>query len=443
MNTKIFTILILLFSIHLLNSQSVEVGGNYSLKLNATIHAITTDSKGNIYAAGDFKNGMARNYVVKYDGNKWSEVVGSTVLFAKDRINTIATDNSGNIYVGGNYKDALFNRDYIVSKYDGKNWATFAGFDTLKANGSINCILSDTKGNVYVGGQFKNSNNYSYIAMFDGTKWTELGGKNSLEQNSTSSNSPEEMCFDNSGNLYVVGISLGFHKYDGSKWIYIKADTSVCCIPNTIAVDSKNNVYIPGGVIGNFGKYNVVKYDGTKWTELGGTKSLISFGHISKIFCDKNDNIYATVIDSNSKYFIAKFDGSKWIKYSISYKSNDGFGLRKICSGSNGEIYTAGGIGNDSQYRYIAKLQNTTNQIQIVNSNQTYISPNPCSSCELITPKQIDADDYAVINILGKQVNASFDKSTNGYRIILPEESRGIYFLQNTQSGEVMRFMKE
>jgi len=79
-----------------------------------------------------------------------------------------------------------------------------------------------------------------------------------------------------------------------------------------------------------------------------------------------------------------------------------------------------------------------------INSNVCMtIAPNPCSSCELITSKQIDTKDYIVSDIIGQQINVSFEKSTNGYKIHLPKESRGIYFLQNIQSSEVIRFVKE
>ncbi len=57
-------------------------------------------------------------------------------------------------------------------------------------------------GNVYVGGAFTDTNNYEYVAKWNGTTWSELGGTaNALNANGELI----PMIIDDSGNIYTAG----------------------------------------------------------------------------------------------------------------------------------------------------------------------------------------------------------------------------------------------
>jgi hypothetical protein len=53
----------------------VELGiGDKKLIANGGILSLATDDKGNVYAAGQFRNSQGYRYGAKWNGNSWSEL---------------------------------------------------------------------------------------------------------------------------------------------------------------------------------------------------------------------------------------------------------------------------------------------------------------------------------------------------------------------------------
>ena len=158
---------------------------------------------------------------------QWTELGGDNSLAANDDIRAIETDDSGNIYVAGDFKNSQ-NKRY-VSKFDGTSW-TILGDPDYFTSSSISGITSlhYFNGNLYATGSITNASNNHFVAVFDGTSWSELGGDNSLQ----ASDQINIVSTDNDGNVYAAG--------------YFK--------------NSNDVLY-------------VAKYDGTSWVELGGTDS--------------------------------------------------------------------------------------------------------------------------------------------------------------------------
>lgn len=451
MKNTITTIILLSSLSQFLQAQFIELGGKSSLKINGAVLALNSDKNGNVYAAGEFTNNQSRCYVVKFDGSKWTELQSAgQVLFAKDKINTIGIDNNNNIYVGGNYKDVLLDKYYMINYYNGSYWQEMPGVNELKLNGKISHILPDNKGNIYVCGAFKNSDNYKYILKYDGTKWTELGGKNSFNKDAINSNYPAEMILDNTNNLYVTSLvehsdssTYVIKKFNGSVWSSIKIPIAIApCELYSLAIDSKNNMYISGCGSSHFYNY-VYKYDGKKWEKLGGQSAPRCNGPIKKIVCDKNDNIYATITDSIQQYYIAKFDGTKWTNWRVPSKTSTNLGLTTVHVTSKSDVITAGEINNDNSELYVAKLSNETSNVNIATSQKNYISPNPCNKCELITNDNISAEELVVIDLLGRSYDVQIEKSNRGYSVETHSNSEtGIYFLMNKKTGETIRFLR-
>lgn len=71
----------------------------------------------------------------------------------------------------------------------------------MAANWDINTICIDASGNLYAGGGFTNSSGSRYVAKWDGTTWSELGGPNAL----AASGDILSICTDASGNIYTAG----------------------------------------------------------------------------------------------------------------------------------------------------------------------------------------------------------------------------------------------
>ncbi len=255
-----------------------------------------TDINNNLYVV--VNDGFDYSNVLKYDGNKLVQISS----FNEITLNSIHSDKSGNLYVGGWLRNS--NGNYYIAKYDGTSWSELGGSNSLKANGFINSIYSDKAGNIYVGGSFKNSNGNYYIAKYDGTSWTELGGNNSLKAN-------------------------GFI--------------------NSIHSDKTGNIYAGGSFKNSNGKCYVAKYDGTSWTELGGNNSLKSNEDVKNIVSDKVGNIYA-VADSAYRVVLAKYDGTSWLRIG---SPGEIFSLN---IDSFGTLYAGGNFRNLNGKNYIAKL---------------------------------------------------------------------------------------
>lgn len=448
---NIVTTIILLSSLsQIIQAQFIELGVKSSLKINGAVLALNSDKNGNIYAAGEFTNNLSRCYVVKFDGSKWTELQSAgQVLFAKDKINTIGIDNK-NIYVGGDYKDILLGKYFMINYHNGTIWQEMPGVNDLKLNGKISHILPDNKGNIYVCGAFKNSDNYKYILKYDGTKWTELGGKNSFNKDAINSNYPAEMILDNSNNLYVTSIveysdssTYAIKKFNGSVWSSIKIPIAIApCELYSLAIDSKNNMYISGCGSSHFYNY-VYKFNGVKWEKLGGQSAPRCNGPIQKITCDKNDHIYATITDSIQQYYIAKYDGVKWTTFRVPSKTITALGLKSVHITSKSELITTGDILNEDSERYIAKLTNVSSNINTISGQKNYISPIPCNNCELITNDNVNAEDLVIIDLLGRSYDVQIEKTNRGYSVETHSNSEtGIYFLINKKTGESIRFVR-
>ena len=55
-----------------------------------------------------------------------------------------------------------------VAKYNGSSWSELGGANSLGANSAIYAINSDHISNIYVAGYFTNSSGKEYVAKFDG-----------------------------------------------------------------------------------------------------------------------------------------------------------------------------------------------------------------------------------------------------------------------------------
>ena len=57
--------------------------------------------------------------------------------------------------------------NYYVAKWNGSAWSELGGLNALAANGFINSVFSDAAGNIYAGGNFTNSSFNNYVAEYN------------------------------------------------------------------------------------------------------------------------------------------------------------------------------------------------------------------------------------------------------------------------------------
>jgi hypothetical protein len=157
--------------------------------------------------------------VAKWDGTAWSELGGQgelgglNGLAAYSSIESVYSDTSGNIYAGGYSSDISEEYNFLlIAKWDGTSWSELGGKNGLAANGDISSVFSDASGNIYAGGEFTNSSGNRYVAKWDGTAWSELGGQNGLASNG----SIFSVYSDASGNIYAGG---EFKNSSGNRYV--------------------------------------------------------------------------------------------------------------------------------------------------------------------------------------------------------------------------------
>ena len=279
------------------------LGGNQSVFTGGLIWPIAVDNDGNVYARGMINVPQANDeiHLAKWvkSTNTWINLTSNNP-FEYD-IKSIAADNDGNVFVSSvdygsngwvykwngnnwdllsteskykaglgkmciNYSGTLLasfyntiSNSYCVLTWNGISWAELGGTDNTDFGvGSINCIASDSKGNVYVGGYFVKGN-----AAFNIYKWTPL--TNTWEA------------------IYTHGSSSDVY---------------------SITFDTADTLFVAGAFVNASNKHYVAKQQGDKWADYG---SLNANNNIKSICFDKNGYMYAggSFTNSENKYYIS------------------------------------------------------------------------------------------------------------------------------------------
>ena len=113
-------------------------------------------------------------------------------------------------------------------------------------------------------------------------------------------------------------------------------------------------------------------------------------------------------------------------------------------------VHTYGGSATDT-ITLIACNQNccdTSIQIidvidgitEIIMQDGLQIIPNPCSIC-FVKTNAVDAN-FIVTDLIGKRIKCSFNKISFGYQINFEGNDNGVFFIRNTMTGEVIKFIR-
>ena len=230
--------------------------------------------------------------------------------------------NGTDVYVGGQFTNAanIGEADY-VAKWDGTNWSALGGNGAGggSLNSSINSIVVSGT-DVYVGGNFSNVNNggvllsaAAYIAKWNGTDWSALGSNGAGGKSLNSAVS----------SLAVSGTDL----YVGGQFTNVNNNGTVLTAADYIA-----------------------RWDGANWSALGSNgagEGSISGAYIAALavsgtdlyvggyFLDVNNN--GTVLTAADR--VAKWDGANW-----SALGSNGSGNGSITSGT---VYSLAASGSD------------------------------------------------------------------------------------------------
>ena len=242
-------------------------------------------------------------------------------------------DGSGGgqaLYVGGNFTSAGGVSVSDIAKWDGANWQDVGG-GVSAPNGAITVnaltVFDDGSGGgpaLFAGGQFQNAGGVpaNYIAKWDGTTWSPLGGGLIGRVNALT-------VFDdgNGSALYATG-EFGFPermiaKWDGTSWSSVGGGLNNG-FGRTLTVydDGSGPALYLGGFFSSLGggatKRSIAKWDGTNWWPLGLGMELYKEVHTLAVFDDGSGGqaLYAggdfTTAGGVPANRIAMWDGTSW-----------------------------------------------------------------------------------------------------------------------------------
>jgi len=251
-----------------------NVGNSYD-----DARAIALDNQGNIYVAGaSWSAAVNGDYAtIKYDpaGNQLWVARYNGDANGEDFVFAMTVDDSGCAYVTGYSLGSSATFDYATIKYDPNgNQLWVARYDANDYD-TAGAIATDSSGNVYVTGSSYGSGTDSDYATI---KYSPAGNQLWVARYNGPANDYDgasAVAVDNSGNVYVTGVSQG----SGSSWDYAtikygpagnqlwvvryngpaNSYDSACAL----AVDNAGNVYVTGESIGigTEDDYATIKYD--------------------------------------------------------------------------------------------------------------------------------------------------------------------------------------
>lgn len=165
------------------SSSTVDTDGD----IPGAVYALTSDSSGRLYAAGQFINMdqiPAADHVAMYDGT-WHAMgsgPGPGGAAVNDYVRSIASDGT-NVYIGSDALDiaGIPQADH-VARWDGSAWSA-VGSDAAGTNGyfptsSFEYGMTTSGSDVYTTGSFQNAGGdplADVIVRFDGTSWHPVG----------------------------------------------------------------------------------------------------------------------------------------------------------------------------------------------------------------------------------------------------------------------------
>jgi hypothetical protein len=431
------------------SAQWNELGsGSSALKANEVIDAMVIDAASNVYIGGRFTNTTGNKYVAKWNGTNWSEL-GS--LAANGDIYAMTKDKSGAIYAGGGFKNGAGKR--YVAKWNGSTWAeTGTGTAGLNAQNDVLCMAADAAGNVYAAGKFVNSGPLnSYVAKWDGSSWTELGGvgATSLKANAMI----QTITTDAAGNVYAAGAFTNASgryyvaKWDGTAWSEVGALNANSQIYK-IATDAAGNLYAAGNFTNLAGMRYVARWNGTSWSELG--TGLPASEVISAMTVSVTGKVYVGgYYYKTSTYdaFVSEWDGSSWTTLGTGadrLRTNGG-AIGSLAFSPAGFLYATGTMTNSSLNPYVAKYaKGVSISKPDVSGNEVVFSPNPFVSQATLS-LQTNSSDAAIsiLNSLGQCVwHKTVEKTGNSIKTdldlnVLPS---GNYWLKvQTADGQTVQ----
>lgn len=309
-----------------------ELGPPNAAGVYGILRAICVASDHTVWWGGNFTNfdnlgAPAADYIITYDvpTATWA-VVGGAFTF-NNIVWDIKEAPNGDIYACGQFTEALGNRDYIAY-WDGAAWQALGN----PAGGgaaitSIRKMAFDDSGNLYVVGVFTTIAgvaNASYVAMWDGAAWNAVGNP---PAGAAAITDVSNVVIDEQGNVYVGGNFTKFANignadhvamWDGAAWNFV---TQLNAGAPALTIDNQNNIYVGGAFTtadGNTVNY-VFRWNGRAVQTLGDG---LGGGACNDLVFGPDGQLYAAGVFTSAGGLTvpgaAKWNGASWAHLDMS-----------------------------------------------------------------------------------------------------------------------------
>lgn len=319
----------------------------------------------------------------------------------------IKTDSCGNVYVAGNSDStASFNNiDFIIIKY-GPNGDTlwirkYNGIDTTSIrNDYVSDMTIDASGNVYVTGKSNNKyGNFDYATV----KYSTDGVLQWVKRYNAPYNDidiPTAIAVDNSGNVYVTGLSrfssasyqyvtIKYNTNGDSLWLINYNGGGNESYAVGLSLDNAGNCYVSGHSIRFAESWNLVtiKYSPSgiaQWTIMYNGTGANTQEILTAMKIDTSGNIYLTgysnMSSPNMDYLTVKYDKNgnyQWSKTHNGTGNADDYSLSVAIDLSGNVIVTGYSYGTGSNNYDISTVKynssGTEQWVQRFNGPGNYI----------------------------------------------------------------------
>ena len=289
------------------------------------VHSLTTDTNGNLFAAGLFRFAgvLAVNNVARWNGTSWSALGGGLFNGSSPIINDVKFYN-GSLYAAGSFRSAGGVNATNLARWDGSQWFALGGGPS-----GTNNALAFVGTNLYTVGTFTNIGGVKMLncAHWNGAAWEPVAAGAAGEI------STEAACAGSGGGMFYAGGSfvragnagiLGIARWDGSQWLSLNGSQTkgifltareVRVVGSDIYVGS-SGMLLAGGAVAS----RIARWDGANWDAMGG--GVIGGGNVSSSsatvasIVESGGQIYAggnfTNISGVKARSVARWDGANW-----------------------------------------------------------------------------------------------------------------------------------
>jgi trimeric autotransporter adhesin len=328
--------------------------------LNNTVRSIIWD-KNSVLAVGDFTQSLspstAINRVARFDGEKWAQVgdgLNSSVLAAH-------RDQFDVLWVAGSFTSSGNETGFgSIARLSGKTWRKAAS--GVSPGLSVSGISSLPNGDVVFVGAFTSAGGDSRINRI--ARWNGAGFETMTAEGLAPNGTVNALVEDLSGNIYIGGnfLTVGgisasrIAKWDGQEWSALSSGMNGTV--SSLAIDSQGRLYAGGNFTsaGGLTVNRIARWTGTTWEPIGsgfnGSVQTMVFGPNGNLYVGGNFTSSGTVTGLNR---IARWDGEEWHAVGAGFSST----VNAIAfSPTTGTMFAGGSfiVTGDRLAAYIARF---------------------------------------------------------------------------------------